>query len=154
MSNTLPPNPDHVLVRRFLESPTTPVEFDCTELSSILEAKLVRADLNEGILEVAYHPPRLFSQGLGVLQGGVIMTMLDFAMALAVMGRLPLERICSTISLNVNFLRPAKPARYRAVARPERIGRTIAFARATLHLDPSDELVATATSSLAISPRS
>lgn len=143
-------NPDHVLIKTFLEHPDKPVPFNSCELAVMLGAQIVRVDPAASTLELSYEPPQSFAQGMGVLQGGIVTAMLDFAMALSTMARLPLNRSCATVSMNVNFLRAARLTRYRTVAVADRVGKSLAFAHARLLMEENNELVATASSTLAL----
>lgn len=89
------------------------------------------------------------AQGNGVISGGTLAAMLDAAMAVAVLSALRPGQTCSTISLNVNMLRPGMLGRLHARAGVEKMGRRVAFAHARLH-DESGALMATAFSSLAV----
>ncbi len=153
MTDSAPLNPDHVLIRQFLERPEQPVSLDSCELATLLRAKIVTFDASTGSLGLVFDPPASLLQGMGVLQGGIVSGMLDFAMALATLARLPLNRACATVSMNVNFIRPARLMRYRAVAQPDRLGKSLAFVKAQLLAEEDNSLVATATSTLALADR-
>jgi uncharacterized protein (TIGR00369 family) len=108
-------------------------------------------DLEAGMVRLAFSPDGIFVQGAGVLQGGAISAMLDFAMAFALLAVLPEGQTCSTANANVSFLRPAPRGDYVAVGEITRRGSRLAFARAGVFpADAPDRLVATATSTLAI----
>lgn len=145
-------NPDGALVRRFLAAPHTPLRFDASPLAAAMGAVILDADAVAGRMVMAFSPGAGFTQGSGVLQGGAVTAMLDFAMAGAVIARLDPALITSTVSLSVSFLAAAPPATYRTEAVVERLGRSLAFARATLSTADGARLVATATSVLAIRP--
>ncbi|MDE2481980.1 MAG: PaaI family thioesterase [bacterium] len=87
----------------------------------------------------------------GVVHGGVSATLLDSVLTLSVLTRLPREKLCTTIDLNVHFVRPLFPsgARIRAEGSALHVGTTVATAEARL-LDERDRLIAHATTSLAI----
>ena len=107
-------------------------------------------DRERGEVDIAFEPAALFIQGTGVLQGGAVTAMLDFAMAFAVLAKLPPQGSCATANLNTSFLRAAPQGRYRAIGVVDRCGRTMAFARAQLLEEASGKLVATASSSLVV----
>lgn len=69
--------------------------------------------------------------GQGRVHGGVIMALLDTAMARA--ARRDGDAYAPTIELKTSFLRPAGPGRLTARARMVRDGRRLAFAEAELH---------------------
>ncbi|HPP99180.1 MAG TPA: PaaI family thioesterase, partial [Ottowia sp.] len=99
---------------------------------------------------LAFAPDPLFIQGTGVLQGGAVTAMLDFAMAFATLAALPVGGSCATVNLNTAFLRPAPRGRYLAVGEVERRGRQLAFTHARLLREDDGQTVATATSTLAL----
>ncbi|MGH8261650.1 MAG: PaaI family thioesterase, partial [Steroidobacteraceae bacterium] len=84
----------------------------------------------------------------GVLQGGIVTALLDFAMAFAAHAKLAVSaerpagtepvaggRAFATASLTVHFMRPAPPGRYVARGRIVRAGRRLLFAEAQLDAD-------------------
>jgi len=143
-------NPDQALIHRFLAAGGQPLAMDSNPLSRALHCELLRVDATAGIVEVGFEPDPLFIQGTDVVQGGAVSAMLDFAMAFAVLARIPVGGSCATVTMTSSFLRPAPRGRYRAVGEVERCGRTLAFARASLLCGRRDDLIATASSSLAI----
>ncbi len=74
------------------------------EPRSFTERLGVRADA-EGRLVLEVGPPHLRS--LGIAHGGMIATLLDSAMGLAVSRSAPADHYVVTAQLNVNFIRPA-----------------------------------------------
>ena len=115
-----------------------------------LGAELRAADLTAGTVELAFAPDPLFIQGTDVLQGGAVTAMLDFAMAFATLAQLPVGASCATVNLNTAFLRPAPQGRYLAHGEVERRGRQLAFTHARLLREADRQVVATATSTLAV----
>jgi len=77
----------------------------------------------------------------GLVHGGVLATLADVAMGLAVRSAIEPGRRHVTIELGVHYLRPASPGDVHAVGRVVRVGRQIAFAEADV-LDGSDRLLA------------
>lgn len=71
---------------------------------------------------------------MGTVHGGYFATLLDSALGSAVMTRLPVGKIYTTVQLNVNMIRPAfaHTGKLRAEARTIHFGRTTATAEATL----------------------
>lgn len=102
-----------------------------------------------GDVLVSFEAGEATAQGNGVVSGGTLAAMLDSAMAVAVLSALKPGQTCSTISLNVNMLRPAMLGRLSVRAGVEKLGGRVAFAHARL-LDRAGATVATATSSLAV----
>lgn len=145
-------NPDQALIHRFLAQPDQPLAMDANPMAVALGTRLLRVDAAAGLVELAFEPDPLFIQGTGVLQGGAVTAMLDFAMAFATLASLPPDHSCATVNLNTAFLRPAPRGRYRAVGEVERRGKALVFTHARLLRDADQQVVATATSTLAVLP--
>jgi uncharacterized protein (TIGR00369 family) len=143
-------NPDQALIHQFLAGGGAPLAMNSNPLARALHCELLRADTERGSVEIAFDPDPLFIQGTDVVQGGTVSAMLDFAMAFAVLARVPVGASCATVNMNTSFLRPAPHGRYRAIGEVERCGRTLAFAHARLVREEMDVVVATATSTLAL----
>ena len=122
---------------------------DGSPLARTLGARIVEIAPEAGRVSVQFSPGAEFVQAFNVIQGGVVATMLDFAMAFAVHAHLSEGTRFASASLNVAYLRPAETGTYLAVGEIEKVGRSLIFARATLRRD-GDTPVATATSVIAI----
>lgn len=85
----------------------------------------------------------------GLVHGGVLATLLDTAMGLAVRSALDPGRRHVTIEMSVHYLRPAHPGRLVAHGRTLRVGRTIAFAEAEV-LDEEGRALASATGTFSV----
>jgi uncharacterized protein (TIGR00369 family) len=85
----------------------------------------------------------------GLVHGGVLATLLDTAMGLALRSALDPGRRHVTIEMGVHYLRPAHPGRLRAHGRVVRIGREIAFAEAEV-VDAQDRPLARATGTFSV----
>jgi len=85
----------------------------------------------------------------GLVHGGVLATLLDTAMGLAIRSALEPGRRHVTIEMGVHYLRPAHPGRLRARGRVARIGREIAFADAEV-VDAQDRVLARATGTFSV----
>ena len=144
-------NPDQALIHRFIEGGGKPIPFDANPMARALGAELRAADLETGTVELAFAPESLFIQGTGVLQGGAVTAMLDFAMAFATLANLPMGASCATVNLNTAFLRPAPQGRYLAFGAVDRRGKQLAFTQARLLRSDDQQVMATATSTLAVS---
>ena len=145
-------NPDQALIHSFLNASHTPMPVASNPMAIALGTSLVSVDAKAGIVELSFEPQPLFIQGLGILQGGAVSSMLDFAMAFAVLAHVPVGVNCTSVNLNTSFLRPAPAGVYLAVGEVERCGKTLAFANARLMHRDRGEVVATATSTLAVLP--
>ena len=96
-----------------------------------------------------FQPGEEFLQGRGVIQGGILATMLDFSLAFVAMTVTGDDKAVATANLNVAYLKPAKPGLYYCDAQIERAGRTLVFARAVLYPD-GGEPVASATGVMSV----
>lgn len=143
-------NPDQALIHRFLASDRQPMAFDANPMALALGSRLLSVDAPAGRVELSFEPQGLFIQGTGVIQGGAVTAMLDFAMAFAALAHLPVGRSCATVNLNTAFLRPAPQGTYIAVGEVERLGKALAFTHARLLRAQDAVVVATATSTLAV----
>jgi uncharacterized protein (TIGR00369 family) len=119
-------------------------------LGDQLKAWLLELDTDAGTALSAYEPGEQFLQGAGVIQGGIVTAMLDYAMALACFTRIAPGKSFGTVSMTTNFIKPAMPGRYLAKARLDRAGARMMFVSSELRREGSDSLVATASSVLAI----
>jgi uncharacterized protein (TIGR00369 family) len=142
---------DRDLVRRFIQGGSQlPVSITTNPLACALNLVLVEARAQPGRAIMHCDPLPLFVQGAGVLQGGALSAVIDFAMAFAAMCTLDDDQTAATITLDIAFLRPAPIGRYEAIGEILRKGKTIVFAHAQLRPEGHPEPVVTATSTLAI----
>ena len=98
---------------------------------------------------LSFAPDAAFCQVPGVLQGGTVATMLDFAMSFAALAVINDTQRVTTTSLAVTYLRSARIGRFSAVGELERRGRSVVFTRARLW-DRDERLVASAMSTLSV----
>ena len=119
-------------------------------LAESLKGSILALDHEAGTALVAFEPDERFLQGAGVIQGGIVAAMLDFACAVAAFGRLKAGKSFGTVSLQTSFLKPCLPGRHLASARLTRIGGRVIFADAELRRDGAEDLIATASAVMAI----
>ena len=143
-------NPDQALIHRFVQSGLVALPIDSNPMAQALGSTLLRVDRERGEVDIRFEPADLFIQGTGVLQGGAVTAMLDFAMAFATLASLPPQASCATVNLSTSFLRPAPQGRYIATGTVDRCGKAMAFTQARLVRADTGQLVATASSSLAV----
>jgi uncharacterized protein (TIGR00369 family) len=148
-STIRPEHPPHPIIAGFFESGPGPLT-RAGSLAIELKGALLDVDLKAGTAAAAFEPGDQFLQGAGVIQGGVITAMLDYAMAFACFTRLQPGKSFGSVSLTTNFMKPALPGRYIATGKVERAGARMMFASAELRIEGADALVATATSVLAV----
>ena len=84
----------------------------------------------------------------GVVSGQALSALADTAMVFAIASASGGMRPMTTVDLHTTFMRAATNADVVAQARVERLGRTMAFARVTMH--GSDAIVATAVGTFAL----
>lgn len=100
------------------EVPPTPV-------ARLLGARIRRVDTGAGELEVDYEGSPDFANPAGGVQGGMLGAMLDDLTAGLVDSTLAEGEFVATLSLTLQFLRPAKPGPLRGSARLQRRGRDV-----------------------------
>lgn len=98
------------------------------------------AENGEATVSVELRPELLNNHAAG--HGGVVMTLLDCAMAHAALSRVDYAREVVTVDMNVAFLKPAS-GRLVAVARATGGGRSVCFCEARI-TNPDGEVVAQA----------
>ena len=112
-----------------------------------MDAEVLEMNFKEQTLKMSFNSDDFFCHSDGtILQGGFITTMLDASMAFLVMQLVDFKKVPLSIDVNVNFLSSGGPKLTIAVARINKIGKSIAFSSADLFQD--DELIATASSSI------
>lgn len=146
---TLMENPDRNLLHSFHLHGGDPVPLETNPLAVAMRARLLAVNLEKGIVELGFTPGEQYLQGANVIQGGMVSAMLDFALGFAALVTVQQSQSVASATLNVSFLRAAKPGTYVARGELERLGRSLAFTRGVL-TDSGGLQVATATSVLAI----
>ena len=87
-----------------------------------------------------------------VVQGGFVTGWIDNAMATATLFKTDFEKRVMSLEVKVSFYRAANPGLVIAEGWIERIGKNTAFAEGTLR-NPEGELIAKASSTIAVMPR-
>jgi uncharacterized protein (TIGR00369 family) len=114
-----------------------------------LDVRLLSLEPDPGMARCAFTAQEVHCNGLGILHGGVICTMLDIAMSAAALGALRLAGAVPTLELKTSFLAAARPGPLEATGRVRRLGRTIAFLEGEL-LGPEGEVLATASATVRV----
>lgn len=114
-------------------------------IAELLGFRLVEADSGLAVFEVV--PGEQHYNPIGVVHGGLAMTLLDSAMGCAVQTHMPAGAAYTTLEAKTNLVRAitAASGALRAVGRVMHIGKRVATAEARL-VDASDKLYAHATS--------
>jgi uncharacterized protein (TIGR00369 family) len=147
-------NPDRMLALQFLASDRKPLEIASNPLAQELGGCLLELDESAGACTLSFQAPERFAQGAGVLQGGIVAAMLDFGMAFAAFHMVTADRSFATASMTLNLLKSAPPGRYLVRGRVVRLGARMIFTEATLHKSEADDLIATASGVMPLSPAS
>ena len=100
----------------------------------------VRVGGGEAVVTIELQPDLLNNHGGG--HGGVVMTLLDSAMANAALSRIDFAREVVTIDMHIGFMRPAT-GRLEATGRATGGGRSVCFCEAEV-TDATGEIVAKA----------
>ena len=97
-------------------------------IDSVPYAHLLGIELEtvaEGSATLAFQIRRELTQNAGVVHGGAIASLIDTAMAFAIISVLaPKERV-TTVDLTISYLRPLTKGRVFAVAKVVRVGRRL-----------------------------
>lgn len=144
-------NPDKVLLDSHRPGDVLGFEAKEQPFARALGAQLIAVDAVNGIVRLRFTPGQDFIQGMGVVQGGAVSAMLDFAMGFAGLAMMEPGVQVATATMTVAFLRRADPGTYVARGLVERRGKSLLFARAELR-NAAGHLVATGTASLAVLP--
>jgi len=107
-------------------------------------------DPERGTIEVAFEARAEFLNPAGTVQGGFLAAMLDDTMGPALAATLRAGEFAPTVTLNVQFHRPAKPGPLRGFGRVTMRGREICHLGAELLQD--GKVVASATATAVIRP--
>lgn len=105
-----------------------------------LESRRERVHDGQAVVTLVLRPQLLNNHGAG--HGGVVMTLLDSAMANAALSRVGFAREVVTVEMKVAFMRPAH-GRLTATGRATGGGRSLCFCEAEL-ADEGGEVVAKA----------
>jgi uncharacterized protein (TIGR00369 family) len=144
------PNEDHLGARRFVAAPHQPWVVDTNPVARDFEMVLQAWDAQRQALTLSFRTHERHVQGNGAVHGGIVTTLLDFALVFPVLALLEPPRVAVTVSLHVHFERAVLPGELQAVARIDRLGGRIAFASAELMRRGQDDVLARATATMAI----
>ena len=102
-------------------------------------------DVGKGAATLGLHVRKELTQNHGVVHGGVIASLIDTAMAFAIISLLaPRERV-TTVDLTISYLRPLTSGRMTSVAKVVRAGRRLFVVSAEV-FGPDGKLATTALS--------
>jgi len=87
----------------------------------------------------------------GTVSGGVLMTVADVALYVAILGEIGIVPLTVTTSFNINFLRkPAQSKNIVGVCKLIKVGRSLAVGEVALYSEGVDEMVAHAVGTYSI----
>ena len=123
-------------------------------LAKLIGRKILAFDTETGQVEVGFTMTEAFINMQGVLHGGAYATMLDTACGVAIRSRLDMEKYAghATLELKTSYLKAGAPGDYLAKGQVKRIGKSIAFADATLY-NNHNELVGSASATFFLRQR-
>jgi uncharacterized protein (TIGR00369 family) len=139
-------HPDRTLLAGIVQGITTDTMVRSNPVFEDLACQVLSA--TPGRVTLLFTPHERSQHSAGIVHGGVVSTMLDGAMAFAVLSHLTEGESTATISLTVNFLGATRMGECEAEAHVERLGKRVAFAHA--RLTSGGRLTATATASFAM----
>jgi uncharacterized protein (TIGR00369 family) len=123
-------HPERALVRRAIDEHLTELAVTTNPLAISLNMRILEA--RDGWVRIGFKPPEGFTQGNGVVQGGIISAMLDFGMIFAAFSVVPADATVATVSQTTNYFRAARLGELTVEAELEKVGRTLINARASL----------------------
>lgn len=111
--------------------------------SQVLGIQFVHGERGRATLMLPYKPELVGNRKTGVLHGGVITTLIDNASGLSIYSLLEQAEAIATLDLRIDYLRPATPGLpVYCMAECYRLGRQIAFTRATAYQEDNSQPVA------------
>ena len=122
-----------------------PLKISSCPIADEYQITLIGLDREAGEIRIAAELSARWLNGGGVIQGGIVAGILDFAMAFAVLAKLGSNQALATTNLDVAYLRPSFPGHFEAAASVISLGRSVAFLKAEM-FGPEGKRVATATS--------
>ncbi|MCG2579186.1 PaaI family thioesterase [Dechloromonas sp. XY25] len=140
-------HPERALVRQAIADGLSDLPVTTNPLAIALGTRLLSA--RDGGVQMAFSVGAGFTQGNGVVQGGIVSALLDFGMTFAAFSRVAADSTVATVSQTTNYFRPALAGELVVDAELEKAGRTLINARATL-CDAAGTLLASATAPIAV----
>ena len=143
---------------------TRPAVLTVEELTKLLSSEFPEAfnpTSGLAILDVWYcgsrvrqdFQPRSTRPG-GSISGPTIMTLADVGMYVAILASIGWVPLTVTTNLNINFLKKPPPGPLIGECRLLKLGKRLAVGEVAIHAAAEDELVAHATSTYSVPPRS
>jgi uncharacterized protein (TIGR00369 family) len=112
-------------------------------IAELIGFTILSAERGQAVIEM--NAAERHANPMGTLHGGVLCDIADAAMGMACASTLGEGETFTTLEMKINFLKPIRKAKLRAVGRIVKEGRTISLAECDV-TDESQQLVAFATS--------
>ena len=119
--------------------------------AATLRFEFIRADVEHGTVEVAFHATEAFTNPVGNVLGAFLAAMIYDTVGPALLATLGADEFQSTLDLNVRFLRPVRPSRIVGRGRVVHRNGDLAVLKASL-VDESEALIATGTATARVIP--
>jgi uncharacterized protein (TIGR00369 family) len=145
MSNDI--HADKTFLNKLLNGETVDSHFAGNPLGEAMQLHVEEISLQKIILK--FTVSRMFTQGNGVIQGGIVSAMLDFGAAyIGLLNTLPNKGVVTT-NLSINYLRAAPAGQYFVEAELDKAGSKMVFSSAKLY-QQAGKNIATAIFSMAV----
>ena len=92
-------------------------------------------EVNSGSATLSFQVRKELTQNHGVVHGGAIASLIDTAMAFAIISILEKGETVTTVDLTISYLRPLTSGRVRAIAKVLRAGRRLITVSAEVFRD-------------------
>lgn len=111
--------------------------------SHTIGVQIVHGERGRATMMLPYKESLVGNRKTGVLHGGVITSLIDSTSGLSIYSLLESPEAVATLDLRIDYLRPATPGLpVYCMAECYRLGRQIAFTRATAYQDDNEQPVA------------
>lgn len=118
------------------------------QVARTLGARIMEVQPEIGTIRMAYEGIQAFTNPLGQIQGGIVASMLDDTMALALLSMLDEDEFAPTLELKVNFISPARIGRLEGVGKVLSKGKSVCVVEGELRQE--ERLVAKSTATALI----
>lgn len=140
-------NPDKLLLDQLLQGKVIANHTLGNPLAQAL--KLHVEDVSLDKIKLSFDISQQFTQGHGVVQGGIIAAMLDFAAAFLGLANTQDPKSVVTTNLSINYLRAAPAGKFYVDAHLDKTGAKMVFCSAALYQQTGSN-IATAIFSMAV----
>jgi uncharacterized protein (TIGR00369 family) len=95
------------------------------QVARTLGARILEVQPEIGTIRMAYEGTQAFTNPSGQIQGGIVASMLDDTMALALLSMLDEDEFAPTLELKVNFISPARIGRLESAGKVLSKGKSV-----------------------------